>query len=328
MRGSRRLVARFIVTVFLAGMIALPGLAGEQEMLTLMRRITALAQEGRYGEAIALARKLTNEAERASGRQSPLTATTLIVLAQALQAQGEMAEAETVLRKALAIREKALGPNHPDVAAVVATLGQIAFSQNRLKDAELDASRAIAIDEGTLGRDNLNTALARMQLGNVRHRQLREAEALDIYSHALEVFKRASGPADIMVPVALNNIAEVYKAKVGCNLPRSASLKRSLFRKSDTALTASTSVQRSIISENSDACRGGFKRPSNWRDVHWLSGKRRSGPIMPTSPPALTILPSFSPGRAGLQKPKACLFVPLLFRKRRSDRITRMWRLH
>jgi len=213
MRGSRRLVARFIVTVFLAGMIALPGLAGEQEMLTLMRRITALAQEGRYGEAIALARKLTNEAERASGRQSPLTATTLIVLAQALQAQGEMAEAETVLRKALAIREKALGPNHPDVAAVVATLGQIAFSQNRLKDAELDASRAIAIDEGTLGRDNLNTALARMQLGNVRHRQLREAEALDIYSHALEVFKRASGPADIMVPVALNNIAEVYKAQ-------------------------------------------------------------------------------------------------------------------
>src|SRR5882672_7680145 len=119
MRASRRLVARFIVTVFLAGLIALPCLAGEQEMLALMRRITGLAQEGRYGEAITLARKLTNEAERASGRQSLLTATTLVVLAQALQAQGEMAEAETVLRRALAIREKALGPNHPDVAAVL-----------------------------------------------------------------------------------------------------------------------------------------------------------------------------------------------------------------
>ena len=131
MRVSRRLVARFIVTVFLAGTIALPCLAGEQEMLTLMRRITVLAQEGRYGEAIALARKLTNEAERASGRQSALTATTLVVLAQTLQAQGGLAEAEIVLRRALAIREKALGPNHPDVAAVIATLGQIAFSQNR-----------------------------------------------------------------------------------------------------------------------------------------------------------------------------------------------------
>src|SRR3984893_10569408 len=218
MRVSRRLVARVIVAVFLAGIIALPCLAGDQEMLALMRRITGLAQEGRYGEATALARKLTSEAERASGRQSPLTATTLVVLAQALQAQGEMAEAETVLGRALAIREKALGPNHPDVAAVLATLGQIAFSQNRLKDAERDAARAIAIDESTLGPDNLNTAMARMQLGNVRHRQLREAEALDIYGHALEVFKRASGPADIMVPVALNNIAEVHKAQVQLQL--------------------------------------------------------------------------------------------------------------
>ncbi|MDE5453977.1 tetratricopeptide repeat protein [Bradyrhizobium sp. CSA112] len=178
-----------------------------------MRRITALAQEGRYGEAIALARKLATEAERTSGRQSVLTATTLVVLAQTLQAQGEMAEAERVLRRALAIREKALGSNHPDVAAVLSTLGQIALNQNRLKDAERDTLRAIAIDESALGQDNLNTALARMQLGNLRHRQLREAEALDIFSRALEVFKNAPGQADIMVPVALNNIAEVYKTQ-------------------------------------------------------------------------------------------------------------------
>ena len=178
-----------------------------------MRRITALAQEGRYGEAVGLARKLATEAERTSGRQSLWTATTLVVLAQALQAQDELAEAERVLRRALAIREKALGANHPDVAAVLATLGQISLSQNRLKDAERDTVRAIAIDESALGPDNLTTALARMQLGNLRHRQLRETEALDIFSRALEAFKNAPGQADIMVPVALNNIAEVHKAQ-------------------------------------------------------------------------------------------------------------------
>ncbi|WP_225672586.1 tetratricopeptide repeat protein [Bradyrhizobium hereditatis] len=64
-----------------------------------MRRITALAQEGRYGEAVALARKITAEAERTSGRQSVLTATSLVVLAQTLEAQGEMAEAERALRR-------------------------------------------------------------------------------------------------------------------------------------------------------------------------------------------------------------------------------------
>ena len=108
-----------IVAALLASVVASPCQANPQEMLTLMRRITALAQEGRYGEAVGLARKLATEAERTSGRQSVLTATTLVVLAQALQAQGELTEAERVLRRALAIREKALGANHPDVAAVL-----------------------------------------------------------------------------------------------------------------------------------------------------------------------------------------------------------------
>jgi CHAT domain-containing protein/tetratricopeptide (TPR) repeat protein len=210
---GRRSVAWLVVIVLFAAMIAAPCQAGPQEMLALMQRITALAQEGRYGEAITLARKLANEAEKSSGRQSLLTATTLVVLAQALQAQGETAEAEKVLTRALAIREKALGPNHPDVAAVLGTLGQIALGQNRLKDAERDTLRAITINESNLGPGNLNTALARMQLGNLRHRQLREAEALDIFSGALEVFRNASGQADIMVPVALNNIAEVHKTQ-------------------------------------------------------------------------------------------------------------------
>jgi CHAT domain-containing protein/Tfp pilus assembly protein PilF len=206
-------VARLIGTAVLACILALPCQASPQDMLALMQRITALAKDGRYGEAITLARKLESEAERTSGRQSPVTATTLVVLAQTLQAQGEMAEAETALKRALAIREKALGANHPDVAAVLTTLGQIAFSQNRLTDAEQNTSRAIAIDEAALGPDNPNTALARMQLGNVRHRQLREAEALEIYSRALEAFRKAPGQADIVVPVTLNNIAEVYKAQ-------------------------------------------------------------------------------------------------------------------
>jgi CHAT domain-containing protein/Tfp pilus assembly protein PilF len=206
-------VARFVGTALLACVVAWPCQAGPQDMLMLMQRITALAKEGRYGDAVALARKLESEAERATGRQSALTATTLVVLAQTLQAQGNTAEAETALRRALAIREKALGPNHPDVAAVLTSLGQIAFAQNRLKDAERDISRAIAIDETALGPDHLTTALARMPLGNLRHRQSREAEALDIFSRALDAFKKAPGQADIMVPVALNNIAEVYKAQ-------------------------------------------------------------------------------------------------------------------
>ncbi|KRR16073.1 hypothetical protein CQ14_23805 [Bradyrhizobium lablabi] len=204
---------RFFGVLFLVSVVMSPCGAGPQEMLTLMQRITALAKEGRYGEAVSLARKLQSEAERTSGRQSPLTATTLVVLGQVLQTQGETAEAESVLKRALAIREKSLGSNHPDVAAVLLTLGQIELGQNRLNDAERDVLRAIGINERVLGPDHLTTALARMQLGNLRHRQMKETEALDIFNRALEVFRKSPGQADIMIPVTLNNIAEVYRAQ-------------------------------------------------------------------------------------------------------------------
>lgn len=211
--GWPRFAAQSFCFVLLVSVMVSPVQAGSQDMLALMQRITALAKEGRYGEAVGFARKLVVEAEKSTGRQSPLTATTLVVLGQALQTKGETAEAESVLRRALVIREKSLGPNHPDVAAVLATLGQIELGQNRLGDAERDMSRAIAIDENVLGPDHLTTALARMQLGNLRHRQLKETEALDLFNRALVVFRKSPGQADIMIPVTLNNIAEVNRAQ-------------------------------------------------------------------------------------------------------------------
>ena len=51
-----RFVARLIVSAFLAGVAVSPCRAGPQDMLTLMQRITALAREGRYSEAVTLAR--------------------------------------------------------------------------------------------------------------------------------------------------------------------------------------------------------------------------------------------------------------------------------
>jgi CHAT domain-containing protein/Tfp pilus assembly protein PilF len=208
----QRFVARLSGSLFLVSVVVSPCQADPEDMLTLMQRITTLAKEGRYGDAVSLARRLEGEAERTSGRQSLLTATTLVVLGQVLQRR-EMVEAESVLRRALAIREKNLGSNHPDVAAVLATLGQIELDQNRLNDAERDISRAIGIDESVLGPDHLTTALVRLRLGNIRHRQIKETEALDIFNRALEVLKKSPGQADIMIPVTLNNIAETYQAQ-------------------------------------------------------------------------------------------------------------------
>src|SRR5689334_10678694 len=74
-----RSIARLLIALSLVSVTAL---AAPQDLLALMQRITALAKEGHYAEATTLARKLESEAEKATGPQSPLTATTLVVLAQ------------------------------------------------------------------------------------------------------------------------------------------------------------------------------------------------------------------------------------------------------
>src|ERR1700760_2015397 len=73
MRVFRRRPVVVLIVLFFTHLFTWPSHAGPQDMLALMQRITALAKDGRYGEATALARKLESDAEQATGPQSPLT---------------------------------------------------------------------------------------------------------------------------------------------------------------------------------------------------------------------------------------------------------------
>src|SRR5262249_62179700 len=81
----------------IAGILALaavlPCQAQQDDLPALMKKMSELAQAGRYGDAIPLARRLVREGERVSGPDSPLTAVALLTLGQALQAQGQLSEA-------------------------------------------------------------------------------------------------------------------------------------------------------------------------------------------------------------------------------------------
>jgi tetratricopeptide (TPR) repeat protein len=158
MRVFGRPIARLVLAGVLTIAALLPLPAQAQDLPTLMQQLVALAQAGRYGEAVPLARKLVSEAEKAAGADSLLTATTRLVLAQALLAQGQAEEAEALFKGVLVVREKALGASNPVVVDPLKGLAQIALDQNRLADAEQHISRAIAVEEKAFGPDHLNTA--------------------------------------------------------------------------------------------------------------------------------------------------------------------------
>jgi hypothetical protein len=124
MRVFGRPIARLVLAGVLTIAALLPLPAQAQDLPTLMQQLVALAQAGRYGEAVPLARKLVSEAEKAAGAASLLTATTRLVLAQALLAQGQVEEAEALFKGVLVVREKALGASNPVVVDPLKGLAQ------------------------------------------------------------------------------------------------------------------------------------------------------------------------------------------------------------
>ncbi len=91
----------------------------------LNQEVEKLYSQGKYDQAIPLARRFLAIVKIALGPNHPSVATALNNLALLYYAKGDYARAEPLYRRALAIDEKALGPNHPDVATALNNLAAL-----------------------------------------------------------------------------------------------------------------------------------------------------------------------------------------------------------
>jgi tetratricopeptide (TPR) repeat protein len=96
----------------------------------------ALFREGKYSEAIPLARQLLEIREAQFGPNHPGVVYAINRLALAYQEQDRFRDAEPLYRRALAIRENVLGHDSPEVAGSLARLGRLYLLQDRNADAE------------------------------------------------------------------------------------------------------------------------------------------------------------------------------------------------
>ena len=91
-------------------------LAGAAEGQRLNAQLTRLYQEGKYEEAVPIARQLVALAKKVLGPDHPDVATSLNNLAEIYSAQGQYAMALPLYEQALSIVKKALGHDHPNFA--------------------------------------------------------------------------------------------------------------------------------------------------------------------------------------------------------------------
>ena len=78
-----------------------------------------LYRQGKYQEAVKVAERAVEVAEKTFGPDHPRVAISLNNLATLYRLQGRYGEAESFYKLSLDIKERALGSNHPEVATAL-----------------------------------------------------------------------------------------------------------------------------------------------------------------------------------------------------------------
>lgn len=101
----------------------------------LNQQVGQLYNQGRYQEAIPIAKRALAIKEKTLGPEHPAVATSLNNLAALYSVLGDYAKAEPLYKRALAICEKALGPEHSHVAASLNNLALLYLADGKVDDA-------------------------------------------------------------------------------------------------------------------------------------------------------------------------------------------------
>lgn len=196
----------------LAGILAsAPTMSAELgEIEALNQRVGELLQAERDDEAAPLAQRALALAKSEAGEDHPVTAASLINLAQICVILRNFDEGEALLKRAIAIREKALGVEHPDTVASIFHLAQTYSAQNdSAKNPEPHYRRALAVAEKVAPED-AGTAEILAYLAGHYHQKGRNAEAEPLLNRALPIFQKTLGPDDPMTVMASNLMGWVH----------------------------------------------------------------------------------------------------------------------
>lgn len=207
------LLQSIAVSLVLALSVSLSFAAGAgQEWRQLNQEVMSLYKQGKYEQALIVAKKALAMAESKAGKGHPDVASSLNNLAELYRAKGDYAQAEPLYKRALTINEKALSPDDPAIAISMHNLVLSYFSQGKYTQAEPYCKRSLAIMEKAYGPDHLEISLSLGDLAGAYYGQRRFDEAEPLYKRALAISEKALGPDHPAVATVLNNLAVLYES--------------------------------------------------------------------------------------------------------------------
>ncbi|MEM9453810.1 MAG: tetratricopeptide repeat protein [Myxococcota bacterium] len=175
------------------------GIDDEQRAVALREVGGALAQQGRWSEALELYRAALALLEQALGPRRPEVGRMLNRLGDILRKHGHLEQAEQHHRRALDLFEDVLGPRHPSVAYSLRCIGRVLHLRGDSERALNALQRALALDQELLGPEHVSVAGSLHSIGEVLLHKGALDDALVYLQRGLAMRAQAVGPEHPLV---------------------------------------------------------------------------------------------------------------------------------
>jgi len=202
--------------------------------LDLTSRFIDHYENGDYQNALFIAQRAYNIANKNFGENDVNTADALLKLGIVNQTLGSLKNAEDHFLKALTVLEGQLSPDHPDVAVIMTNLGNIYFELNQPERSEKYHQQALRIRRNAFGKDDPSVAQSIYNLAVLYENQHRYDLAVILYRQAINSWSESLGPRHPYVGNALTNLGNVYNIQGNHKkaidiLQRTVAFKKSVF---------------------------------------------------------------------------------------------------
>jgi TonB family protein len=224
----------FLATLLLANSFNSPQEPPElQEASKLNESAVKLYNQGKYDEALPLARRAIEIREKLLSRKDPRVSISLTNLGEIYLAKKDYKAAREVFQRLLQIQEETFGPDDVNLAFTLDRLAVLHYVARNTRETEAAYKRALALREKTLGANDVQVADSLFQLGEFYRFERNFKPALESYRRALRLYGSLTGVSsrefertgdglaclgyDHHKPELFNEVTETWKQFAGAN---------------------------------------------------------------------------------------------------------------
>lgn len=174
------------------------------EASRLTDQVYLLHEEGKFNEALPLARRALEIREKHLGRENQLVGQSLMNLARLYFAMRQYAEAAKFYQRTLSVYVKVFGPEDTRAADILVSLAWASYGYGDTGKAKSSLQRALEIREKTLGPESDEVGTTLYLIGQF-HQKLGDAsKAVEFYERAIQIKEKSSAQD----PLALRELLE------------------------------------------------------------------------------------------------------------------------